>query len=170
MPTKRVLNNRLFEQSKAIAIEMSLKIVALLPFRLSQWMGMVIGLCNWLFHTRAAQVTQVNLELCLPELDERARRQLTKISLIETGRTMMETASIWMGSIGKNLGRIRTVSGEDILTDALLQKRGVIMILPHLGNWELFNLFYGARATMTALYQPPREEALHKLLRKVRNS
>lgn len=157
------------EQGKAIMIELSLKLVALLPFRMVQWLGILIGLYNWLFHTRAAQVTEVNLKVCLPELDAQARRHLSKISLMQTGQTMMETASIWMGSIDKNLSRIKRVTGEDILTGSLRQERGVILILPHLGNWELFNLFYGARATMTALYQPPRQEPLHKLIRKVRN-
>lgn len=157
------------EHSKAIVIGWSLKSVALVPFSMAQRLGGMIGYCNWLLNTRAARVTQVNLATCLPELDEQARKQLCKSSLMETGKTMMETASIWMGSIEKNLSRIRKVTGEEILAEALSQKRGVILILPHLGNWELFNLFYGARATMTALYQPPREEALHRLIRKVRN-
>ncbi|HJN52071.1 MAG: lysophospholipid acyltransferase family protein [Pseudomonadales bacterium] len=164
-----MLSEKVLEQSKATLIALSLQLAALVPFRVAQWLGRMIGLYNWLLHTRAAQVTEVNVTVCLPEMDERARQQLTKSSLMETGKTMMETASIWMGSIERNLRRIRKVSGEDILTEALSQKRGVILILPHLGNWELFNLFYGARGTMTALYQPPREEALHNLIRKVRN-
>ena len=164
-----MLSKRTFEQIKSIVIELSLKLISLLPFRLAQRIGMVIGIFNWLLRTRAARVTQVNLALCVPELNEQARSQLARTSLMETGQTMMETALIWMGNIDKNLGRIRNVNGEDILENALEQKKGVVLILPHLGNWELFNLYYGARDTMTALYQPPREEALHKLIRKVRD-
>lgn len=158
-----------FEHTKAVMIGWSLTWVALVPFSMAQWLGAMIGFCNWLLNTRAAQVTQVNLATCLPELDEKTRKQLCKTSLMETGKTMMETASIWMGSIEKNLSRISKVTGEEILAEALGQKRGVILILPHLGNWELFNLFYGARGAMTVLYQPPRHEALHRLIRKVRN-
>jgi len=164
-----VLSKGALEQGKAISIELSIRLAALLPFSMAQALGKLIGLYNWLLHTRAAQVTEVNLAICLPQLDDATRRQLTKDSLVETGKTMMETASIWMGSIERNLGRISKVTGEEILAEALSQRKGVILILPHLGNWELFNLFYGARSTMTALYQPPREEAQHRLIRKVRN-
>jgi KDO2-lipid IV(A) lauroyltransferase len=132
----KVLNNKTFGQIKSVMIEVSLKLISLLPFRLAQRIGMVIGIFNWLLRTRAARVTQVNLALCLPELSERARSQLAKTSLMETGQTMMETAVIWMGNIDKNLGRIGTVNGEEILDHALKQKKGVILILPHLGNWE----------------------------------
>jgi len=164
-----VLSKGVLEQSKALLIEWALKLAALLPFRVAQWIGVVIGWYNWLFLTRAARVTKVNLEVCLPELDDEVRKRLAKISLMQTGQTMMETASIWMGNIEKNLSRIKTVTGEHILAEALEQDQGVILILPHLGNWELFNLFYGAHSTMTALYQPPKGEALHTLIRKVRD-
>lgn len=42
------------------------------------------------------------------------------------------------------------------------------MLLPHLGNWEAMGPFLAAKGRFVALYQPPEEEGLEKLLIKAR--
>ena len=56
-----MLSEKVLEQSKATLIALSLQLAALVPFRVAQWLGRMIGLYNWLLHTRAAQVTEVNV-------------------------------------------------------------------------------------------------------------
>jgi len=154
---------------KGIFAVVFLQIVALLPFRISQALGRCIGWTAWRLHTRSARVTEINLAMCHAEMDVDERRALAKASLMQTGQTLAETANIWLGDPEKNRRRISAVYGEDILDAAIENGQGVIVILPHLGNWEIFTVYYKHRVPMTALYSPPEIRILVKFLDKVRN-
>jgi len=148
---------------------LTIKIAAMLPFRLAQGVGRVIGWFNWKMHTKSARITLTNLRLCYPALNEIAIALLAKNSLIETGQLLMETPSVWLGNIDRNRSRIIAVQRENLLDDAINAGRGVIIILPHLGNWEMFNLYYDRSTQMTALYNPPDNQYLAEMLDAVRN-
>jgi KDO2-lipid IV(A) lauroyltransferase len=150
-------------------IVLTIRIVAALPFRLAQALGCLIGWLNWKMHTKSARITLTNLRLCYPALDENAISKLAKTSLIETGQLLMETPSIWLGSIDRSRSRIIAVHRENLLDEAINAGKGVIIILPHLGNWELFNLYYNREPQLTALYNPPDNQYLADLLDAVRN-
>ena len=42
--------------------------------------------------------------------------------------------------------------------------RGVIIIAPHLGCFELINLYYASRQAFTAMYKPPRQPELEAIM------
>lgn len=154
---------------KSVFTILFLKMVSLLPFRISQALGRCIGWCAWHLHTRSARVTEINLAMCRAELTSQERTQLAKASLLQTGQTLTETANIWLGDPEKNRRRIQAVRGEHILEAAIENGTGVIIILPHLGNWEMFNIYYINRVPMTVLYSPPEIRVLGRFLAKVRN-
>lgn len=139
-----------------------------LPRGMSQTIGRLIGRWHFLANSRAARVTRVNLELCLPELDASTRDNLVRRSLIETGKTMMETPAVWLGNLDQVDRWIDRVTGEDVLLDALDKSKGVLILLSHVGNWELFNVYFRRHGLMTALYQPPRKKSLAGLMVEVR--
>jgi len=139
-----------------------LRVLAVLPRPLLQLLGSLAGLINHGLNTQAAKVTQVNL--CLCGQDPGLGRQ----SLIETGKTLMETPAVWLGDPNRIDRWITRVEGESLLRDAIDDERGLLMLLPHLGNWELFNVFYARYGKMTAMYQPPRQASLDQLLLDVR--
>ncbi len=147
-----------------------IRLISRLPFRVAQTVGIFIGWLNWVTGSRSARVTQTNLRLCLGIDDHKTLQLLTRDSLIETGKTLMEIPSVWLGDLQKNRSRIKAVHQENLLTDALSAGQGVIIILPHLGNWEMFNPYYNLQTTLTGLYNPPDNEYLANLLDQVRNS
>jgi KDO2-lipid IV(A) lauroyltransferase len=55
-----------------------------------------------------------------------------------------------------------------MLQEHLNDSAGLLVLLPHMGNWELFNVFYRRYGQMTALYQPPRQDYMQKVMQKVR--
>lgn len=140
-----------------------LKFMAVFPRSVLQMTGVLIGWMNELFNTQAAQVTEVNLRLC--GQDAALKRQ----SLIETGKTLMETPAVWLGQPERIDRWIADVRGDALLREAIADDRGLLMFLPHLGNWEMFNVFFSRYGAMTALYQPPRQAALARLLAEVRS-
>jgi KDO2-lipid IV(A) lauroyltransferase len=46
--------------------------------------------------------------------------------------------------------------GVEVIDEACGSGRGVLVLVPHFGNWEILNLYLGARYGLTALYDPPR--------------
>lgn len=151
-----------------------LHLIALMPLRLGQAVGRMIGRGLFYFDTRAAKVTLTNLELCMPELGEDERRDLARESLLQTGQMMMESPAAWLGSFDRIYGWIKEVRGEALLKSAVDQGHGVIILLPHIGNWELINVYFAARGDAVGavkragLYAPPGKPYLKRIMSEIR--
>lgn len=147
-----------------------LRFVAKLPRAWLQRMGIWLGWISYLFNSRASRVTRVNLALCLgvDATSEDALETLTKQSLIETGKTFMETPRVWFGPAERIDRWIAKVHSESTLIDLIKADTGTVILLPHLGNWELFNVAMRRYGRMTALFSPPRQPYLKPLLSAVR--
>ena len=140
------------------------------PRRLSGLLGNFIGYLNLKFQTRSAKVTRTNIDLCFPELTEIERSRLVAQSLKNTGKNVMETPAAWMGSFNRMSKWITRVENREVLDQAYAQGNGVVIILPHLGNWELFNVYYAHHpmGEMAGLYQPPDKPYLQRIMEEIR--
>ncbi len=148
-----------------------IRVVSLLPLPLAQWLGRQIGNLSWALDSRAAKVTLANLELCLPELTDAERQRLARDSLRQTGMQMMETPASWLGDRTRILGWIQGASNYDALNESIAADTGTIIILPHIGNWELINVFmsqHERQREFVGLYAPPNKDYLKKLISEVR--
>jgi Kdo2-lipid IVA lauroyltransferase/acyltransferase len=144
--------------------------MSFLPLSFSQAIGRTVGRMIRLFDTRAARVTRTNLEICMPELSASDRAQLMKESLEHTGATLMETPAAWLGAQGRVRRWIRCVENQSLLDDAIALGDGVIILLPHIGNWELINVYLAAEGkTVTGLYAPPNQPYLKPLMSRIRS-
>lgn len=154
----------------SVLVEILLYLLSLLPRKLSQRFGTLAGVINITLGSRSSRVTRANLELCLPGLTNNIAdtEEATRQSLIETGKTLMETPAVWLGDIERLDEWIQVVHNEALLQEYLNDPAGLLVLLPHMGNWELFNVFYRRYGQMTALYQPPRQGYMQKVMQKVR--
>ncbi|HJP52498.1 MAG TPA: lysophospholipid acyltransferase family protein [Pseudomonadales bacterium] len=151
-------------------VKVTLWFLAGLPLGWSRWIGSWIGRFNYLLATRASKVTHENLALCFPHFSMEVRKNLARRSLIHTGQTMMETPAVWLGEVNRVKSWITQVKNEDLLDVAIESGKGVIVLLPHVGNWEMFNVYFSTKGRMTALYQPPRQEFLKPVMQEVRSN
>ncbi len=142
-------------------------LVALIPLRIGRALGTLIGRVNYWIDSRSTKVTRVNLALCFPEVQQDRLERLVQRSLAHTGQMLVETPGVWLRRSAAERA-IVAVEGEGLLTAALADERGVIILLPHLGNWEMFNVFIRRYGRMTALYQPPHQTYLQSLMAEVR--
>ena len=154
----------------AALVHIFLRVLSFLPRNFSQYLGFLAGILNAKLGLRSAQVTRANIELCLPGLSDNlvAEDKLFRQSLIETGKTLMETPAVWLGDFERIDQWIHAVHAEAILKEYLNDPVGLLVLLPHMGNWELFNVFFRRYGQMTALYQPPRQVYMQKVMQKVR--
>ena len=154
----------------ASLVQILLYLLSLLPRKFSQRLGTLAGMLNAKLNSRSARVTRANVDLCLtPQAgNSAANDKFSTQSLIETGKTLMETPAVWLGDIERIDGWIQVVHNESMLQEHLNDSAGLLVLLPHMGNWELFNVFYRRYGQMTALYQPPRQDYMQKVMQKVR--
>lgn len=153
---------------QGLLAELFLGLFARLPLRWARAVGAGMGWILWLFPTRPRRITRVNLSRCLPNLPRAERRLLARTSLIESGRTMAEAGALWSWPVERLAGLIEEVEGEDLLDKAMARGKGVILLLPHLGNWEFLNPFLAGRYPFMALYRPPRVAEFDRRLRETR--
>lgn len=149
--------------------------IALLPLAVSQGIGRIVGGCIYLLDTRAAKVTATNIALCLPALSTAEQRRLARDSLAHTGQMLMETPAAWLGGMARIDAWIREVEGESLVNDAIASTDGLILIVPHIGNWELINVYVARRASdlgdfdRVGLYAPPSKAYMKGIMAKIRS-
>ncbi|TCK03600.1 KDO2-lipid IV(A) lauroyltransferase [Marinobacterium mangrovicola] len=147
-----------------------MRLVALLPLSMAQWLGRCMG--RWIYRQgdkqRLYTNTRINLELCFPEMPKAERDKLTKKSLENTGCSLAEMGVSWIWSPERVLEKVKSVVGEDLIADELNNGRGILLIAPHLGNWEVMNLYLSRRYPVTAMYKPPRQKKFDELILKRR--
>jgi KDO2-lipid IV(A) lauroyltransferase len=130
------------------------KLLALLPLGALRGLGSAIGLSMWLLNGRAAKVTRENIALCFPELSPAEQARLARESLQETAKTAMEAGAIWRHSWAWLQSNIVAMEGDEILRAKLAEGKGVLVLAPHHGNWEVVAPYLASVANLTAMYQP----------------
>lgn len=108
---------------------------------------------------RGRRIAEYNIALCFPDLDAARQQQLVDASLAAIGRGMLEAFAIWTRP-RRALAWIRTVHGGEQLQQARAGGRGVLVLAPHLGAWELLNLYLAATGPGAVLYRPAPQPAL----------
>lgn len=150
-------------------IKLVFRLLSLLGLRNAQGLGRLLGGLAWKLGGRSADTTRRNLEACYPHLDRPAVQRLGRKSLQETGATALEIPLMWEWPVERCLGLIREIEGEELLENAQAGNRGLLLLAPHLGNWELTGLFFASRYRMAALYSPPNQPGFEAYMKKVRS-
>lgn len=131
-------------------------------------LGRITGTWLWLLPTRSKQVTQINIDLCFPDKTQAWKRNLVKQSLIETAITACEIAACWIKPVSVVNTLIESIEGESILKNAQQLGKGVVLLAPHLGNWELLNFYLATHYPMEIMYAPPKQQALDPVILEAR--
>lgn len=138
--------------------------LGLLPLSWARALGTGAGRVLGLTNARAVRATRDNLAHCFPELSEAERHRLLRESLVETAKTGAEMGAIWRRPYAWLEQHVLEVEGEALLKERLAAGRGLILLAPHLGNWEVVAPFVARYAPLTALYQPLPWPALNQLV------
>lgn len=141
---------------KVVLLKTLLRLCSWLPLRLAHGLGSLIGRAAWLLDTRSCRITKRNIELCYPQRSVQEREQLAKDSLVQTAQAACELGMIWLSPASVALDKVVKVSGRELLDEALAKGKGLILLAPHLGSWELCGLYLDSYAQCTYLYKPPK--------------
>lgn len=140
--------------------------------QLSRWslkrlwrMASALGPVVYRFNKRERWVTERNLTAVYPDLSNAERSTLAQHSLRHSTATMLELGHAWMAAPDKVEASILAVHGRDKLDNARTDGRGVIVLAPHFGNWEVLNFWLSSHFPFTAMYEPPKISALDPVIR-----
>lgn len=132
------------------------RLLSRLPLRLLHALGTGLG---WLVYLAAPayrrrlqqNISQAGFASCLPK------------AVAEAGKSILELPYVWCAPSARVLARAKLMNWE-LVQQALDAERGVILLTPHLGCFEIAAQAVAARTPLTVLYRPPRKEALKPLI------
>lgn len=122
-----------------------------------------------LIPNRARNTTVKNLQTCFPDLSAAEINTLARESLRNTACTALEMGKAWMLPVSSTVALVVETEGYESYQQAVASGDGVILLAPHLGNWEIFGFFACDGVASTFMYQPPRSAAVDRLLKEVRS-
>ena len=127
-----------------------------------------VGKLMYLLNVDAAKVSRVNISTCFPSWDEQAVGGAVQESLTQMALLMFEMAQMAHWPQEKLLDQIDEVIGEPILSTAHASEQGVLLLVPHYGNWEILCAYLGVHYSVAALYDPPKMQSLEPVVRQAR--
>lgn len=141
-----------------------LRAISRLPLSLIHQLGTGIGWLMLKIPNKQRRNALINIRLCFPHLGAAQALAFRRRSFLEYGKTYSEVAYLWLRPTRNVLALVREVSGGELLHRD--DGRGVIVLSPHLGAWELAGLYLSAQGPTTTLYKPQPE--LDWLIREIR--
>lgn len=129
--------------------------------------GSLVGYSLYVSRSRRYYYSHTNIDLCFPSLSTSEINRLTKQSLRETGKLLCEVVFFWLCPGRFYRGLIRNVRGEEHLLRARAEGCGVILVSPHLGNWEVFNAYAGGLGAYVS-YKPLISKFMNRWIRRCR--
>jgi KDO2-lipid IV(A) lauroyltransferase len=141
-----------------------LKLLARLPLPLLHGLGLALGwLLYWTPGRHGGRLRNNLLDsgLCAPGRD---CRTLLRQAIGESGKAVVELIPVWLRPHDQAIKLVKGASGWERIDAARAAGKGVIVIAPHIGCFEIINLYYAARHPFTAMYKPPRQPFLDALM------
>ncbi|HCL58280.1 MAG TPA: lipid A biosynthesis acyltransferase [Acinetobacter sp.] len=147
-----------------------LKYISRQPLSVSRWIARILALIVNIFKvSKTSDVIRLNLEISLSELSNQERERITRAAIRNELMSYFEFFSIWGSTNQKNIERVHKVIGEDLLHDALAQNKGLVLIVPHFGTWEIMNAYIAQFTSMTIMYKPVKNQAADQFVRVARS-
>ncbi|MDP6413693.1 MAG: lysophospholipid acyltransferase family protein [Gammaproteobacteria bacterium] len=148
-----------------------LVLCAWLPLPVLHGIARIWGSALSIIPNRSHATTRTNLKACFPDYSAAEISRLTRASLVNTACTVMEMGKAWLAPIEKTLNLVvdHDVDGMQSFSAAVESGSGVILLAPHLSNWEILGFYIQEIYQTTFLYQPLKQPALDKMIRDARS-
>tara|TARA_R110002073_G_scaffold85282_2_gene203161 strand:+ start:84 stop:965 length:882 start_codon:yes stop_codon:yes gene_type:complete len=143
---------------------------SLLPLGLSRLIADVLGRILFALNIRERRTTERNLELCLPGQTSAERTKTARASMAQSARWALETSAVWLRGEEWRESKILKFHNRELFDKAVSSDRGVLLLIPHFGNWEMAGMWSGDQAKTTAIYRTPKMEQLDPLVRRARSA
>ena len=140
-----------------------------LPIPIARFIARILaGLVNLLRITKTSETIRLNIEICFPDLDKSKRERITEHAIRNELQSYMEFFTVWGSSNQVNIDRIHHIEGEHHFHEAIAEKKGFVLVVPHFGTWEIMNAWFAQYTKMTIMYEPIKDESADSFVRAAR--
>lgn len=141
-----------------------LRLVARLPLPLLHAVGVVLGWAVYLLSPRYRRMIVRNLDIAGLNSTRLRRAVVT-----ETGKGALEIPAIWLRPHQRAAALVVEAIGWEHVENAAKSRKGLILLTPHLGSWEVSGQYLSSRMPITVMYSPPNLRSLEPLMQAGRN-
>ncbi len=141
--------------------------VGQMPQFLKYLAAKVIGLYMIYVPNQSMQVTRKNIDLAYPDFTDDQKATLTQNSLKELCNKFFDLITTWVKPVHYSQRQVCRISGFDEFQSESLNKPTLIL-LPHIGNWELFGVWLSQHRSYTAMFRPLRVPEISDMVREAR--
>lgn len=105
-----------------------------------------------------------NLMMVHPLMDDKKRNKLADKALQNQLASTLYSAKSWVMSPDWSLAQIKKVHHLEIFEQALTHPKGLLVIIPHLGTWELLSTWLNQFGNLTIMYKPVQNPTINALM------
>ena len=155
--------------TKAGLLYRTITLITRLPWPLLRGAGNALARLWIALDARESRVARRNIALVFDHLSADQQSALHRDVMRATARQTIETLHFWTHSPASNLQRhLPERHGEALYQAARTTGRGLIVIAPHHGNWELLNQWLASQGPLGIVYAPPESAVGDAFLQRVR--
>jgi len=141
-----------------------LQALSFLPLGTLHAMGAALGWVVYLASRSYASRLDANLQQSGLFASAADYRRLRREAIAEAGKAAIEPIAIWFKSEAQVTQLVREVRNLDAVEAARSAGKGIFILTPHLGCFEIVGFFFGQMMPFTVLYRPPRVRWLEPLM------
>ena len=136
-------------------LKVSLNLSALVSLELARSCGRLLARLLYAGNVTTVRVIRRNIELAYQDWSLREREALVKASIGEQGALISEMGHVWRRPPDYVLSKMRVV-GQEHFDAALADQSGVLVLAPHVGNWEVLPHHLVTQGDLFGLFEPPK--------------
>lgn len=141
------------------------RMIALLPLRVLHGFGALVGHATFAMSREYAARTRENLRQANLSVDEKEYAALLDQAIGEAGKGMVELPWVWCRPVEQVCATVKSCQGWEHMEAAHARGKGIILLTPHWGCFEVVGLYVGRSLPLTCLYRSPKQDWLEKIMR-----
>src|SRR5581483_9524488 len=163
-PVREILRSMPFERLLAAPLIGLLRLLGRLPLGLYHSLGARLGRLAYHFSPRVSRRIRDHLKLSGVCASEAEYERVLRVNIDETGKQAIEMLALWFRPEREASALVRSCRGEQEVQAAYREGRGVILLTPHLGCFEVAAIYAAQQVPITVLYRQPRVTWLRPLI------
>ena len=144
---------------RKILLNFGLNIISVLPLAVVQVFGAILGLLAYLGSKQYRSLFRPQYEAVV-----NARKLPFKLWEAVRASGMLFSDSLWIWRNPKKALAITTVHNWNVVQDAMSEGKGMIILCPHLGGFEIIPRYLANHYPATIMYRPSRQEWLNEVV------
>jgi KDO2-lipid IV(A) lauroyltransferase len=139
--------------------------LARLPLGWVHRIGVLLGWATYMFSGRYAGRLRENLHHFNTDQSPAEFRKILRASVREAGKSITELPWVWRRPVSEVLSSVRNCYGREYFDEARQGGKGLIVLTPHIGCFEIIGLYVAAEMPMTCMYSTPKRAWLDEVIR-----